>query len=209
MEENLDIDFRSLLSLMQKRIMSETTYFGIKTLKNPIDSWIYQEIIYEVRPDVIIEIGNANGGSALFFAHLCDNIGNGRVVGIDTCQKNIPDSVRRHDRIQFIEGDACAQYSEVASLIESGETVLVIEDSAHTYSNTYDVLCTYGPLVTVGSYFIVEDGICHHGLDVGPQPGPYEAVCDFVEKNSDFYADRSREGFFITWNPKGFLKRIK
>lgn len=209
MEDNLNIDLRAVLAMMQKRIMGNTTYFGIKTLKSPIDSWVYQEIIFEVRPDVIIEIGNAHGGSALYLAHLCDCMGKGRVIGIDTCQKNIPDHVREHDRIHFIEGDACLRFPEVSALVKSDETVLIIEDSAHTYANTLAVLRRYSGLVSMGSYFIVEDGICHHGLDVGPCPGPYEAVCDFIAENPLFCIDRSREDFFITWNPKGFLKKIQ
>lgn len=58
-----------------------------------------------------------------------------------------------------------------------------------------------------GDYFIVEDGICHHGLPIGPKPGPYEAVEAFVKENADFDLDRDRESFLITWNPKGYLRR--
>ena len=57
-------------------------------------------------------------------------------------------------------------------------------------------------------HFIVEDGICHHGLDLGPQPGPYEAVEAFVQANRTFVIDRLKESFGITWNPKGYLKKI-
>jgi cephalosporin hydroxylase len=60
----------------------------------------------------------------------------------------------------------------------------------------------------MGGYFIVEDGICHHGLEIGPSPGPYEAVETFVAERSEFEIDRSREAFGITWNPKGYLKRV-
>ena len=57
-------------------------------------------------------------------------------------------------------------------------------------------------------YFIVEDGICHHGLEVGPNPGPYEAVETFVRMDRQFVVDRTREAYGITWNPKGYLKRV-
>ena len=59
------------------------------------------------------------------------------------------------------------------------------------------------------AYLIVEDGICHHGLDEGPAPGPYEAVETFLSEQDAFVLDRSRENFLITWNPKGFLKRVR
>ena len=85
---------------------------------------------------------------------------------------------------------------------------MVVEDSAHTYENTLKVLEGYSRLIGIGNYFIVEDGICHHGLDVGPNPGPYEAVETFVAGSSGFVIDRSREAYCITWNPKGYLKRV-
>ena len=88
------------------------------------------------------------------------------------------------------------------------KTVLVIEDSEHTYDNTLSVLRLYGPLVTPGSYLIVEDSICHHGVDVGPSPGAYEAIEAFVRENPAFQIDRTRESFFLTWNPKGFLRNV-
>ena len=69
------------------------------------------------------------------------------------------------------------------------------------------MLNVYCALVKPGGYFIVEDGICHHGLEGGPYPGPYEAIEDFVRQNEHFVIDRSRERFLITWNPKGYLKR--
>lgn len=82
---------------------------------------------------------------------------------------------------------------------------MVIEDSSHTYENTLRVLAD---LVSVGKYFIVEDGICHHGLDLGPRPGPYEAVETFVRVNKNFVIDRDREAYCITWNPKGYFKKV-
>ncbi len=94
-------------------------------------------------------------------------------------------------------------------MIHKKDTVLIIEDSAHTCEITLNILRTYSPLIKPGSYFIVEDGICHHGLDVGPNPGPYEAIEIFANENIDFEIDRSKEDFFITWNPKGYLKRLK
>lgn len=207
MEKSLGISLRKILPVMQKRILHETTYFGVKTLKNPLDAWVYQELIFEIKPDVIIEIGNAAGGSALMLAHLCDLMGCGRVIGLDLSLAAVPDLVKNHPRITLIEGDACVNYDRVKSLVRSLDRVFIIEDSAHTYENTLNVLRTYSPLVTQGCYFIVEDSICHHGLEVGPHPGPYEAIETFTSENNDFIIDRSRESFFITWNPRGFLKK--
>jgi cephalosporin hydroxylase len=208
MEENLDLPVREVLGIMQSRIMTRTTYFGIRTLKCPADFWVYQELLFETRPDVIVEIGNNWGGSTLALAHLCDHLGKGQVVGCDISHRKVPPLVREHARIRLVEGDACKSFDAVTSDIPTGASVLVIEDSSHTYENTLAVLRLYSPLIQPGGYFIVEDSICHHGVDVGPNPGPYEAIESFLAENERFQVDRSRESFLITWNPKGYLRRI-
>ena len=207
MEENLNMPLRKVLPVIQERIMNRTTYFGIKTLKSPMDYWVYQEIIFETKPDVIIEIGNKNGGSALALAHICDLLGKGRIIGVDLSHATVPEHVKNHARITFIEGDACQSFESVEKLISKEERSLVIEDSAHTYDNTLQALRLYSTLVKPADYFIVEDSICHHGLPGGPNPGAYEAIETFVNENSDFEIDRMRESFLITWNPKGYLRR--
>jgi cephalosporin hydroxylase len=207
MEESLDLPLSEVLQIIQDRILNETTYFGVKALKNPSDFWVYQEILFEAKPDVIIEIGNNHGGSTLAWAHLCDLLGKGRVIGLDISQTKIPDVVRKHPRITLIEGDACESFAQVQQRIRPDESVLVLEDSAHTYENTLNVLHTYSPLIKPGGHFIVEDSICHHGLNTGPDPGPYEAIETFVQDNPEFEIDRSRESCLVTWNPKGFLRR--
>jgi cephalosporin hydroxylase len=207
MEDNLAKPLHEVLARIQNGIMTGTCYFGIQTLKSPIDAWIYQEILFESQPDVIIEIGNFHGGSALYLAHLCDSLGKGRVIGIDISHQNLSPRAAAHQRISFIEGDACESIDRVRSLVRPGEKVLVIEDSAHTYTNTLNVLRQYSTLLSAGDYFIVEDSICHHGLDLGPQPGPYEAIDAFLAENPTFESDRSRERFLITWNPKGYLRK--
>lgn len=207
MEDSLDLPLARVLPVIQDSIVNQTSYFGVRAQKNPLDAWVYQEILYEMRPDVVIEIGNANGGGALYLAHLCDLLGKGRVIGIDLSHRQVPDEVKAHPRITFIDGDACERFDEVSRMIGGDETVLVIEDSSHTYANTLNVLRLYSQLTRPGDYFIVEDSICRHGLPVGPDPGPYEAIDDFVQENPEFEIDRTRERFLITWNPKGYLRR--
>lgn len=207
MEHSLDLPLGEVLKVMQERLLTRSTYFGVTAWKSPTDFWVYQELVCEMQPDVIVEVGNNCGGSTLAFAHLCDLLGKGRVIGVDIDQSKIPDLVRRHPRITLIEGDACDSFAKVRPLIRANERVLVLEDSSHTYENTLNVLRKYSALVKKGDYFIVEDSICHHGLDLGPTPGPYEAIEEFVRENSDFEIDRERESFLITWNPKGYLRR--
>ncbi len=207
LEECLDMPLRDVLALMQKRILERSTYFGVKALKSPVDFWIYQEIITSRRPDVILEVGNNWAGSTLALAHLCDLMGCGRVIGLDIRHDRVPDQVKRHPRLTLITGDAVDSAPQVRALVEPEERVLVIEDSAHTYENTLAVLHTYADLVKTGDYFIVEDSICHHGLDVGPAPGPMEAIESFVATDDRFEIDRDQESFLVTWNPKGYLRR--
>lgn len=207
MEENLEMPLADVLQVIQDRIMTKSTYHGVPTLKSPIDFWVYQEMIFEMKPDVIIEIGNNYGGSTLALAHTCDLIGGGRIIGLDISHSRVPEHVRKHPRITFIEGDACQSFESVKKLISDEDRVLVIEDSSHTFDNTLNVLRTYSGLIKPGDYFIVEDSICHHGLTVGPNPGPYEAIEAFINENTGFEIDRSKESFLITWNPKGYLRR--
>lgn len=207
LEDNTDIPLKKVLEVFQERILHYTTYFGVPALKNPIDFWVYQEIICARKPTVIIEIGNRFGGSTLALAHILDLIGLGKVIGIDIDHSNIYPQVREHPRITLLEGDACSLFEEVKKILSNDDNVMIIEDSSHTYENTLNVLNLYSELVKKDDYFIVEDSICHHGLNVGPKPGPYEAIEEFIEQHPDFYIDREKESFLVTWNPKGYLRR--
>lgn len=205
-EDNLDLPLREILPLIQRRLCRHTQYFGVPAVKFPGDAWIYQEIIHETQPDVIVEIGNLHGGGLLYLAHLCDLMDRGRVIGVDVSHAAIPEIVRHHPRITLIEGDACDHFKDVDREV-GAEKALVIEDSNHTCANTLAVLRTYSVLIHPGDYLIVEDGIIGHGLPMKKDPGPWTAVEMFLEENPNFEIDRSREAFLITWNPKGFLRR--
>jgi cephalosporin hydroxylase len=207
LEDQLDARLRDVLAVMQRRILTQTTYFGVKALRSPIDAWVYQELVHETRPDVIVEIGNASGGGTLALAHLCDLLGRGKVIGLDLSHDHVPAHVKAHPRITFIDGDACDNFERVAALVRPDDRVLVIEDSSHTYENTLRVLRTFSRLTKPGDYFIVEDGISRHGVDDGPSPGPYEAIAAFVAEDPSFEIDRGKESFLVTWNPTGYLRR--
>lgn len=208
LEQSLAVPLAEVLATMQERIVKNTSYFGVPTQKNPLDFWVYQELITTIRPDVIVEIGNKFGGSTLALAHLQDLLAAGRIIAIDVDHGNLYPTAKSHPRINFLEGDAVVLSEQVKQMIESHESVLVIEDSSHTYENTINVLRSYCGLIKPGGYFVVEDSICHHGLDTGPQPGAFEAIEAFICENDRFVIDREKESFLITWNPKGFLRRI-
>jgi cephalosporin hydroxylase len=92
-------------------------------------------------------------------------------------------------------------------MVDGNDEVMVIEDRSHEYQDTLDVLQTYSPLIGIGKYFIVEDSICHHGVDVGPKPGPYEAIETFVRMNPKFVVDRIREAIVLRGIRKDIWKR--
>jgi cephalosporin hydroxylase len=181
---------------------------GIPTLKCPLDLWIYQEIIYEIKPDLIIETGTAYGGSALYLAHLCDLMGKGNVVTVD-----IENQAKRpkHSRIEYLTGSSVDPVilSKMGERVQKAKTVLVILDSDHRKPHVFQELQCYGPWVTKDSYLIVEDtNVNGHPVDPEYGPGPMEAVEDFLKGNNQFAADRQREKFYLTFNPSGYLKRI-
>jgi cephalosporin hydroxylase len=144
---------------------------------------------------------------------MCELIGHGRVITIDLYPKpNRPE----HERLTYLSGSSTDPeiMRNVTERIrdEAGESasVLVILDSDHTREHVLDELRLYAPLVTLGSYVIVEDTQLN-GHPVWPDfgPGPMEAVDIFLSESDDFVIDKAREKFYLTWNPRGYLKRVK
>ncbi len=191
------------------RVHHRTRWMGVETLKCPLDLWAYQEILFEVRPDLVVETGTHKGGSALFLAGMLDLIGKGDVATIDVR----PDPARpAHPRIRYVTGSS-ADPQVVASVFSgrpSGETCLVILDSDHSKAHVARELAEFAPRVSVGSYLIVEDtNVNGHPVLPDFGAGPYEAVEEFLASHPGFEADTSREKFLMTFNPKGFLKRLR
>ena len=186
-----------------------TYWRGVPVMKSPLDLWIYQEIIYETKPDVILEAGTRNGGSAYFFASLLELMQHGRVLTIDVQEHP---GRPQHDRITYLTGSSTSEVTvqRVRELIGSQERVMVSLDSDHTKSHVLDEMRAYAGLVTVGSYLVVEDTNLN-GHPVWPKfgPGPKEAVEEFLAENTHFVADRGREKFCLTFNPGGFLKKVR
>jgi cephalosporin hydroxylase len=188
---------------------ANTYWLGVPTEKCPLDLWIYQEIIFEVKPDVIIECGTGGGGSALFLANMCDLVDNGRVISIDIEYR---EDRPKHERITYLIGSSTSEeiVRKVEGLIGEGDKVMVILDSDHHKEHVLKELKIYSKFVTKGSYLIVEDTNIN-GHPVAPDfgPGPMEAVEEFLKENKSFIIDKTREKFYLTFNPKGYLKRIK
>lgn len=186
---------------------ADTHWLGVRTDKNPVDLWIYQEVLHELRPDLIVETGTAFGGSALYLASMCDLLGHGRVVTVDIIEQ---EERPRHPRIEYLTGSSTAPETveEVERRIEPGATILVVLDSNHKRDHVLEELRLYAPFVSPGSYVIVEDTILN-GHPVTPEygPGPMEAVDAFLAETDEFEADRRREKLYLTFNRKGYLRR--
>ncbi|MEK7287922.1 MAG: CmcI family methyltransferase [Elusimicrobiota bacterium] len=192
-------------------------WLGKRALKNPLDAWIYQEIIWEVRPDLIIELGNKNGGSTLFLANICDLIGHGEILALDLDHKQF---TAEHSRIRLLTGD-CSSEPVLNKVREyaKNKKVLVIHDADHTRKAVLRDLRLYAEFVSPCSYLIVEDtmhGISGFNSESGKKPGvftlrdpdtPLQAIEEFLKERRDFTMDRSRERYILTSNYKGYLRR--
>jgi cephalosporin hydroxylase len=187
-----------------------TSWLGYKVLKCPLDLFIYQEIIYETKPDIIIETGTGNAGTTLFLASICDFINYGKVISIDTENTNHESYLPSHKRITYITGLSTSEdtINKVKSLTNEKNKIMVILDSDHHKNHVLSELNIYSSLVTKDNYLVVEDT----NLSGHPMPtdfeGPMEAIEEFMKTNQDFIIDESKHKFYLTFNPNGYLKRI-
>ena len=218
----------------QKHLYS-FAWLGRPLIQLPDDLMRIQEVIFDLKPDVIIETGIAHGGSLIFYATLCKAMNHGKVVGVDI-------EIREHNRkameehflapyITMIEGSSVAPeiVAQVQKQIPKGARTLVILDSDHTYKHVLAELRAYAPLVSKGSYIVATDGSMEF-LDTTPRAkkqyaktvgswkkdNPKQAALDFVKENKNFVIEEPKfpfnEGaidFRITHWPSAYVKRIK
>jgi cephalosporin hydroxylase len=204
------------------------SWFGLPILQLPEDLLRLQEVIYELRPDVIVETGVFRGGSLLFHATLCQALGRGRVIGIDReIAAADREAISRHllgSRITLLEGDSTdpGVVADVKRLAGPAESVLVILDSCHSKEHVARELECYSAFVTKGSYIVATDGIMRDLVDV---PGgmlawksdnPLEAATEFAARHPEFCQERPRWLFHdgelaenVTYWPGAWLKKVK
>ena len=191
------------------RIWQKTTWLGTSVLKLPSDLWVYQEILYDIKPDIVIETGTMYGGSALYLATICDIIKKGIIISIDINKK---DDFPVHNRIKYITGSSTSEYivDKVKNFIKTGDKVMVILDSDHSKNHVLKEMQIYEKFVTKDSYLVVEDTIVNgHPVEPNFGEGPMEAVNEFLKTHDDYKIDADKEKFLLTWNPNGYLKKIK
>jgi cephalosporin hydroxylase len=202
------------------------TWFGRPVLQLPEDLVRLQEVVYDVRPDVIVETGVFDGGSLLFHASLFEAMGKGRVIGVDLeIRPGVREALRDHPlgrRIELVEGDSVVPeiVAQVRGMLGTGETAMVILDSNHTGAHVAAELEAYSPLVTPGSCIVAADGIMRDLADV---PGgeteweydhPAAAAREFIARHPEFEmrqpvwkVNTSPLGQNVTYWPDGWLWR--
>ncbi len=187
---------------------TRATWLGSQALKNPLDLWVYQEIMAETRPEVVVETGTYRGGSAHFLASVCDLLGSGEVVSIDI--EPLREDYPVHPRITYLAGRSSTDPGVLAEVRErvGGRRTLIILDSDHSQAHVDAELEAYAPLVPVGCYLVVEDSNIGQ-IRPDLMPGPLQSIETFLDRRSDFVIDREREKFLLTFNPSGYLKRVR
>jgi cephalosporin hydroxylase len=202
------------------------SWMGRPIIQLPEDIVRMQEIIYRVRPDVIIETGVAHGGSLIFYASLCKAMNQGRVIGVDIeIRPHNRQAIEAHEMfslITLIEGSSTAPdiIERVRSWVKAGETTLVILDSNHTRQHVLDELEAYHDLVTPDSYIVATDGGMKDFSDVPrgkPEwswDNPTAAAAEFAEKHPEFVLEQPAWPFNesdltrnITYWPGAWLRR--
>jgi cephalosporin hydroxylase len=193
----------------ESKVWSKSTrWLGVSVLKSPLDLWIYQEIIYRNKPDLIVECGTFKGGSAFYMACICDLVGTGKILAVDkVLRKRLP----THGRINYFRGNSVSPETidYVRAAAAKVQNVMVVLDSNHAKDHVLKEIQAYSTIVTRGQYLIVEDGnINGHPVKPNFGPGPAEAIDEFLKTNPDcFEIDRTCEKFWMTFNPGGYLRR--
>lgn len=186
----------------------QTTWMGRAILKPPSDLWNYHELIFELRPDLIIETGTWSGASAHYLAHQLDLLGHGEICTVDLHPQ--PDRPS-HPRVTYLEGSSTDErvFEQIKRKAADCRRVMVILDSAHSRQHVADELRLYHQLVTPGSFLVVEDtSVNGHPVLPDYGPGPMEALMEFLRENDDFVVDRRDSKFMLTFSPRGFLRRV-
>ena len=202
------------------------TWLQRPIIQLPEDMFRIQEIIYRIKPDIIIETGIAHGGSLIYYASLCKLMGKGRVIGIDIeIRKHNRSAIESHQMsayISLIEGDSTDRtiVNQIKSMVKKDETVLVILDSCHSKQHVLDELEAYHDLVSPGSYIVATDGILRdlHDVPCGYnswiKENPSEAVDEFIRRHPEFILEKpswlfneSQLSEDVTYWPNAWLRR--
>jgi cephalosporin hydroxylase len=201
---------REFHKLYYPTLTHEAFWLGVPALKCPLDCWVYQEIIFRTRPEIIIETGVCYGGSTLYMASILDLVGSGSIIAIDIDLSQVHEKVRNHPRVTLMEGSSVdATILQEVKKKSNGKKTMVVLDSDHRAQHVLNELNSYSDMVSSGCYLICEDT----NLNGNPvfsavpyNPGPHEAMEEFIKLNGDRWeVDYGSEKYLLTFNPGGFL----
>ncbi|MBU2488761.1 MAG: cephalosporin hydroxylase family protein [Proteobacteria bacterium] len=224
--EDRDLKKRSLdwlAEVSQERYSYHFTWLGLPIIQFPQDMVAMQEILWQVKPDLVIETGIAHGGSLILYASILELIGEGHVLGVDVeIREHNKKAIEAHPlfkRITMIEGSSTdpAVVGQVENFARDRKKILVVLDSNHTHEHVAGELAAYAPLVSLGSYLVVFDTIIEDlpadffpDRSWGPGHNPKTAVREFLKTTDRFVVDREIEDkLMITVAPGGYLKCVK
>jgi cephalosporin hydroxylase len=205
----------------QNKLSYEVTWLGIPIIQIPEDILMVQELLWKIRPDIVVESGVAHGGALILYASIMELLGRGHVVGVDIeIRKYNRLAIESHPmarRITLVEGSSTdtATLEVVRGLVPRGSRTMVMLDSNHTRAHVREELELYAPMVTPGSYLVVFDEVMPMVADSpNAKPGwdldnPLEAVHDFLSTHPEFEVDRAYERLVTTYCRSGFLRRLE
>jgi cephalosporin hydroxylase len=202
------------------------SWMGRPIIKFPQDIIALQELIWQVKPDLIIETGIAHGGSIIFSASMLELLGNdGKVIAVDIdIRKHNRDEIEKHPmmkRITMLEGSSISTeiVQEITSYAKGFKNIMVCLDSNHTHQHVLDELRLYAPLVSLDSYIVLPDTLIEffpkdyysHNRPWNVGNNPYTAMETFLKENKDFVKDEAITDKLLITEAfgGGFLKRIK
>jgi len=203
------------------------TWMGLPIIQMPADVMATQEVIWNTRPDVIVETGVARGGSVIFLAAMLQLLGgDGFVIGVDIdVRAHNRESIENHpcaSRVKLVEGGSVDESTlgKVRTLIPPGARVMAILDSDHSRAHVLAELRAYGPMVTEGSYLVIADTLLGF-LDEDETPRkrsqvllkgnePLSARDDYLAETDRFRIDRTlNDKLVLSSSPGGYLKCVK
>lgn len=208
-----------LRSAWEQKFSYEFTWLGIPIIQLPEDILLLQELVWKVRPDVVIECGVAHGGALVLYASLLELLGKGKAIGIDVeIRKYNSLAIQGHPlshRIELIEGDSTSPQTveAVSALVSAGDKVMVFLDSNHSKKHVASELELYSRLVTPGSYIVVFDAVmtllteAPSGSPEWETDNPAAAVEEFLASTPAFERDHYYERASVTYCRGGFLRR--
>ena len=204
----------------KNKLVYEIDWLGVPIIQTAQDMILMQELIFKIKPDIIIDVGLAHGGSLIYYSSLLELLGNGKVIGVDI-------DIREHNRkvieahplfkrIELIEGSSISEkvINEIEKRLPKNPKIIVCLDSNHKKNHVLEELKLYQKFVNKGSYLVVFDTNTSDLVKLGAceeeyrDNGPKEAIEEFLRINNDFEIDKDYNKLFISCSPDGYLKRV-